>query len=106
MNEKEIKICLGAKIKQYRSKLGLTQDELAEKINRTQRQISMIEVGKSFPTPETLANLIKVFGCSIQDLFDFEPIKNIVEFKIELFKIIENLPEEKLKILYQIGKHI
>ena len=71
MNEENLKICLGAKIKEYRNKLKLTQDELAEKINRTQGQVSLIELGKSFPNPETLLNVAKVFNCDIKELFDF-----------------------------------
>lgn len=106
MNENDIKLNLGIRIKHFRTKKGMTQDKFAEKINRTQRQVSLIEVGKSFPSPETLASIISVLDCSIQDLFDFEPITNLITLKIELFKIIENLPDDKLKILYHIGRNL
>lgn len=106
MNDSELKTYLGLKIKYYRKKLNLTQDELGEKINRTQRQISLIELGNSFPAPETLINLTKVFDCTIKDLFDFEPIGKIKDIKSELLKNIDTLPDEKLKILYLISKNI
>ena len=51
-SHKELKIKLGLKIKEYRKKLNLTQEEFSEKIERTQRQVSLIELGKSFPSPD------------------------------------------------------
>ncbi|MDO5437348.1 MAG: helix-turn-helix transcriptional regulator [bacterium] len=63
MNKTELKLYLGLKIKEYRNKLGLSQEELAERIGRNQRQISLIEIGKSFPNPETIIALTDVFDC-------------------------------------------
>ena len=106
MNDTDLKIKFGLKVKQYRNRLGLTQDELAEKISRTQRQVSLIELGKSFPNTETLVNITKVFECTVKDLFDFDGIQNIEALRDELLKLIEKLPEEKLKTLYMVGKNI
>ena len=106
MNDKELKLHFGLRVKQLRTRLGLTQDELAEKISRTQRQISLIEVGKSFPNTETIVNMACVFDCNFKDLFDFETVQNIKNLKKELLNLIDKLPEEKLKTLYLIGKNI
>ncbi len=106
MNDTELKTLLGLKIKHYRKQLGLTQEELGEKIERTQRQVSLIELGSSFPTPEALTNIAKVFNCSIKDLFDFEPIINIENLKDELSKLTNKLSEDKLKTLYLIAKNL
>lgn len=106
MNDTELKILLGLKIKHYRKQLALTQEELGEKIERTQRQVSLIELGSSFPNPEALINIAKVFNCSIKDLFDFEPIINIENLKDELSKLTNKLSEDKLKTLYLIAKNL
>lgn len=106
MKDSELKTYLGLKIKYYRKKLNLTQDELGEKINRTQRQVSLIELGNSFPAPETLINLAQVFNCPMKDLFDFEPVEDIKDIKNELLKNIDKLSDEKLKILYLMSKNI
>lgn len=106
MNDTELKTLLGLKIKHYRKQLGLTQEELGEKIERTQRQVSLIELGSSFPNPEALINIAKVFNCSIKDLFDFEPIINIENLKDELLKLTNKLSEDKLKTLYLIAKNL
>jgi len=106
MNEEKLKVYLGLKIKQFRNKMQLTQEEFSEKIGVTQRQVSLIELGKSFPKAATLSNIVNVFNCSICDLFDFEQIGNINDLKKELLKLIDNLSDEKLKTLYLIGKNI
>lgn len=106
MNEETLKLSLGLKIKQYRNKFGLTQEELSEKIGISQRQVSLIEIGKCFPKPETLSSIVNFFKCSIRDLFDFEPLENVKDLKKEISNIIKMLPEEKLKMLYIIGKNI
>lgn len=106
MNEIRLKKLLGLRIKQYRNKLGLTQEELGEKIDRSQRQVSLIELGSSFPNPITLTNITKVFNCSMKDLFDFESVDNISNLKDELLKLIETYPEDKLKTIYIIAKNL
>ncbi len=106
MNEETLKLNLGLKIKQCRNKLGITQEEFSEYIGITQRQVSLIEIGKSFPRTDTLVKIAAFFNCSIRDLFDFDYIQDISDLKVELSKIIENLSEEKLRILYMIGKNI
>ena len=106
MNEADFKKSLGQKIKNYRNRLNLTQEMFSEKIGVTQRQISLIELGKSFPSPKTLLNIVSISNCSLKDLFDIDGFNNIKELKIELNKIINNLSDEKLKIIYQIAKNI
>lgn len=106
MNETKLKKLLGLRIKQFRNKLGLTQEELGEKIDRSQRQVSLIELGSSFPNPITLTNISKALNCSMKDLFDFEPVDSIANLKEELFDLIETSSEEKLKTIYIIAKNL
>lgn len=46
----EIKKKLGKKIKYYREQKGLTQEELAEKLDFNCRSLSFIECGTNFVT--------------------------------------------------------
>jgi len=106
MNETELKKLLGNKIRKFRNKIGLTQEEFGEKINRTQRQVSLIEIGSSFPNPETLANITKTLNCSIKDLFDFEQQENIPYIKEQLHQLVENASDEKLRTMYIITQNL
>lgn len=106
MNDNEIKKVFGRKIKEYREKQKLSQEELSEKLDITQRQVSMIERGLSFPKLSTLNKLSNVFNCHIQDLFDYEHLQPKDLLKEKLKTIIDSSDFEKIKILYLIAKNL
>ena len=106
MEEKEFKKLLGLKIKNQRSKLNLTQEQFSELIGLSQRQVSLIELGKSFPKPVTILKISKVFNFNLSDLFDLEPDLSETELKKELIKLVNSLSVDKLQTLYTISKNI
>ncbi len=55
-------------ILKYRTKLGLSQDELAEKIHVTRQAVSRWENGETIPSTDTLVLLSKLFDVSINTL--------------------------------------
>lgn len=61
---------LGKKIRQLRYKVGLTQEQLANKLGIGPQSISKWENGVSMPDITTLPLLAETFGISIDDLFD------------------------------------
>ncbi|MBO5528689.1 MAG: helix-turn-helix domain-containing protein [Bacilli bacterium] len=61
---------LGKKIRQLRYKVGLTQEQLANKLGIGPQSISKWENGLSMPDITTLPLLAETFGISIDDLFD------------------------------------
>lgn len=106
MNDNEIKKVFGKKIKEYREKLQLSQEELSEKLEITQRQVSMIERGLSFPKLSTLNKISQVFGCNIQDLFDNDYLQSETLLKEQLKIIIDSSDYNKIKALYLIAKNL
>lgn len=65
-------IAFGQNLKKLRKKKHLTQEKLAEMIGVNQRQLTRIEVGRSFVSSETLEKLYFALGVSFDQLFDFE----------------------------------
>jgi len=61
--------------KEYRKKLGLTQEQLAEMVDITWRQMQRIEKESSLPSLYTLRTLVIVLGISDSDLAEY--IRNI-----------------------------
>ena len=61
--------------KEYRTKLGITQEQLAEKVEITWRQMQRIEKEKSLPSLATLKKLVIELNISDEDLAKF--IKSI-----------------------------
>ena len=106
MNDNEIKKVFGKKIKEYREKLQLSQEELSEKLEITQRQVSMIERGLSFPKLSTLNKLSQIFNCNIQDLFDNDYLQSETLLKEKLKNIIETSSYDKIKTLYMVAKNL
>ena len=58
-------------IKQFRVREGLTQEELAKKINTSRQMIGLIENNKTIPSVETALKLAKVLKEPIEHLFGF-----------------------------------
>ena len=57
--------------KKYRLLRGLTQEQLAEKVEITWRQMQRIEKGNSLPSLLTLKKLILVLEISDKDVADY-----------------------------------
>jgi transcriptional regulator with XRE-family HTH domain len=60
---------IGVNVRQGRAKLGLTQEELAEKSGLDFRQVGFIERGEINSTLKTLQKISKGLGCSPGLLF-------------------------------------
>ena len=70
-----IKKELGEKIKRLRKSRGLTQEQLAELVDISSRNLSNIEQGISFAKAETLEKIIISLNTSTQELFANNHIK-------------------------------
>ena len=71
---------LNAQIKRYRTELGLSQEELAEKVYVTRQTISNWENGKSYPDIHSLLLLSSLFNVSLDQLIkgDIGTMKEII----------------------------
>lgn len=55
-------------LKEYRIKKNITQEDLAELLNITPRQVQRIESGESRPSLKTLKLLIEILEISCEDV--------------------------------------
>lgn len=72
---------LGDNILKLRKKLGLTQEELSEKIDVTRQTISNWELNETQPNTNQLKLLSKALNISVDELIDND-IKTVVEEKV------------------------
>ena len=87
----------GERIKNARTKAGLTQVQLAEKIGTTAQNISQYERNIRNPKIETVFRIAKALGCNIADL---DPELAIMSPELLMFHDnIANYDEEKNEIL-------
>lgn len=68
--ETEIKMSLSTKLVSLRKQKGLTQMELAEKLNVSRQAISRWEVGAAVPSTDNLKFLGDLYGVSVDYLLD------------------------------------
>ncbi|MFA6089036.1 MAG: helix-turn-helix transcriptional regulator [Candidatus Woesearchaeota archaeon] len=57
------------KLKEFRDKVGLSQEKLAQNVEVTRQTIISIESGKYVPSLELALKLSKEFKCKVEDLF-------------------------------------
>ena len=82
---------VGARIKKYREKQNISQDELALKVFVSRQTISNWETNKSYPDIKSLTILSNIFHVTLDDFIkgDIEEMKRIVsKEKIEKFNIM------------------
>lgn len=99
---------IGKFIAECRKKNGLTQMQLAEKLNITDRAISKWENGKSLPDSSIMLELCEVLGITVNDLLSGEVItmndnKNSEKLLLEMVKEKEKSDERLLTIEIVIG---
>lgn len=67
----------GAVIKELREKNNLTQAELSEKLNVSDKTVSKWETAKGYPDISLLEPIAKVFGVSVTELLSGNAISNM-----------------------------
>ncbi|MBQ8459029.1 helix-turn-helix transcriptional regulator [bacterium] len=98
----ELKVLLGRRIKELRKNQNIKQEELAEKINIATRNLSNLETGRCFPSPENLEKIAIALNCKVKDLFDFEHQKDNSELFKEIINRIKPVNRERLQDFYKI----
>ncbi len=77
-NVLKLQFLLAANLKKHRTRMGLTQMELAERCNISTSFIGEIEICRKFPSARTLQKLIDALGILPEELFS-EDIKRTGE---------------------------
>ncbi|CDR31038.1 Cro/C1-type transcriptional regulator [Acholeplasma oculi] len=80
------------KIKEYRKKVGMTQQELASKLEMSQNAVSLYERGVNDPSILTLVQIAEQLGITVDELIDYQKIKN--KLSEDLDKRVEKRIEE------------
>jgi len=60
------------RIKEYRARFNLTQEDLAKKVNVRRETIVFLEKNKYNPSLKLAYDIARVFGTRIEEIFIFE----------------------------------
>jgi len=97
----QFKTYLAGQLRTFRRNAGLTQAELAARINRTGEAISNIERGKSQPTLETLIAVAETLEVPMRDFFpsggfDDSISQNRLKTEAEAMALLRGLTDTSL----------
>lgn len=95
----ELKKQIGIRVRAARRQRGLTQEQLAERVERTVAAISNIERGSSLPTLATLDTIARRLEVPLRDLF--EETRNgrgRLETEMRLKSLLSTLNDEEAEI--------
>ena len=70
---------LVTKIKEYRENAGMKQAELAELVNARRETIVHLENGKYNPSLKLAMDVAKVFGVTVEEIFEFTDLTDVSE---------------------------
>lgn len=100
MDLAEFKRSLGLRIQHFRRRREMTQEELAERVERSPETISNIERGNSSTRIETAFRIAVALDVSLIELFDVEigaaPDHERREALQQLLDLVRNEPQEFL----------
>jgi transcriptional regulator with XRE-family HTH domain len=86
-------------LRKIRRKCGLTQEQLAEKVNVSTHHIGMIELSRNNPTLELVERIAKALGIKTYELF-LDPLSPNEEFerlRLAIKEDMRQLLDEALK---------
>lgn len=58
-------------VKEYRARTGVNQSDLGKLAGVSRQTISLIERGDYSPSVSLALKLAKIFGCQVEDIFDY-----------------------------------
>ena len=88
-----LKLLLGQRIKFFRKKKALSQEQLAEMVNMETKSLSRIESGHNYPMYENLVSIS-------WQLYYADDKKDVEAMREEIFAVLQN-DTEKIPAVYQ-----
>lgn len=99
-----MKVLLGARIREIRKARGLTQEQLAEMIDVEQKHVSRIESGKNYPTIDRLEKMAAALNVPLMGFFEFMHLQDDDESAVNLEKMLLELDRDSRKVAYRVIK--
>lgn len=104
---KSTKELLGSRVKELRKIRKLSQEELSEKVDIDPKHLSRIEVGRGFPSLDTLEKLADALNIELKDFFEFpHEVGSPKELKQTLEGLTKEADEKKLQLLVKVARAI
>lgn len=97
-----IKKDFGLRIKELRTKKGITQYQLAELVGIDPKHISHIETGRSFPKADLIEKFSNALGVNYTELFKTEHLQERKKLIKNINDILKKTSDRDLEVIYKI----
>lgn len=98
----DLKKDFGMRLKELRSKKGITQYQLAEIVGIDPKHMSHIETGRSFPKADLIEKFAEALNVEYTKLFKTEHLQDKDILLRQLISLLKKASEEELKNIYKI----
>lgn len=99
-----IRLVLIKNIKTNRKRLGINQDQLAERSRLSTGMIKLIESGKRWPSPATIEAIADGLGITVSELFEGPSEGRVLNFSMSLVvKKMLSIPDDIYEMAEVIG---
>ena len=95
---------VGARIKELRRQAGLTQEKLAERVGLDSRHLSRLEVGRHFPSLQSLEKIAFVLNVQLVEFFQFPGEVSTAALRDYLTKFAKRATDSQLRLAVRVVK--
>ena len=98
----DLKKDFGMRLKELRSKKGITQYQLAEIVGIDPKHMSHIETGRSFPKADLIEKFAEALNVDYTKLFKTEHLQDREVLLKKITALLNKSTDEELKNIYKI----
>ncbi|QTA78816.1 HTH domain-containing protein, Cro/C1-type [Desulfonema limicola] len=102
----ETRLLLGRRIKSLRKKIGISQEDIAEKTAISSKYISEIERGHTNLSIDIAEEISEVLGVDLPALLDCKHEQHRDILTQQLYSSILNAPDKEFQIIFKIVNYI
>lgn len=100
----DTKKLIGARIKELRKQAGLTQEQLAELVSLDARHLSRLEVGRHFPSLDSLERIALALNVPLVEFFQFPTDDTPAALRTYLARFAKRANEAQLRLAVKAVK--
>ena len=90
---------IGARIKEIRTKKGITQERLSERMEINPKYLSSIERGKENPILNILVRLSESLEVDLGEIFSFVEAEDPTKRKSQIIFLLDEADSEQMKLI-------
>lgn len=100
----DTKKLIGTRIKELRKQAGFTQEQLAERVDLDARHLSRLEVGKHFPSLDSLERIAEALNQPLAEFFRFPANETPAALRSYLTRFAKRANDGQLRLAVKAVK--